>query len=61
MREIVEKQLCPENPKLETVACDLHILDEKFSELACFAMDRMLDGTWEKGMLREFPHVLKKI
>ena len=61
MQESVEIQLCPENPKLKTVACDLHILDEKFSELACFAMDRMLDGTWEKGMLREFPHVLKKI
>lgn len=58
MWEILRQQVDLQNPNLDVIVCDLHILDPEFAELACSAMDRMLDGTWKKGLFRNLRYVL---
>lgn len=61
MWDILIRQLSTENPNVDVIACDLHILDPEFAGLACMAMDKMLDGTWEKGMFRELSCVVNEV
>jgi len=61
MWDILVRQLNTENSNVDILACDLHILDPEFAGLACMAMDRMLDGTWEKGMFRELDYVVNEV
>lgn len=58
MWEILNRQIDGQNPNVDLIACDLHILDPEFAGLACMAMDRMLDGTWKRGLFRELDYVV---
>lgn len=58
MWEILRQQVDRNNPNLDVIVCDLHILDPEFSELACCAMDRMLAGTWRKGLFCDLEYVI---
>lgn len=58
MWEILDRQINGQNPKVDFITCDLHILDPEFAGLACMAMDKMLDGTWERGLFRELDYVM---
>lgn len=60
MWDILGDQVNKKNPKVDVMACDLHILDPEFAELACMAMDRMLDGTWRPGLFRELEYVVEQ-
>lgn len=61
MWEIFKQQIDRNNLYLDVIACDLHILDPEFAELACNAMDRMLEGTWKKGLYRDLEYVIDQI
>jgi uncharacterized protein (UPF0261 family) len=58
MRSVVERHADPGNENLDVIACDLHILDPEFADLANLAMGDMLDGTWQKGLYRDVPGVI---
>lgn len=58
MWEILNRQVDKVNPNVDVIACDLHILDPAFAGIACMAMDRMLNGTWQKGLFRELDCVV---
>lgn len=60
MWQIIKQQVDKNNPYLDVIVCDLHILDPEFSMLACRAMDRMLAGTWEKGLFRDLQFVVEE-
>lgn len=60
MWDILSRQIDGHNPNVDVIACDLHILDPEFAELACMAMDRMLDGTWERGLFRDLEYVVEE-
>lgn len=47
------------NPKLDLLACDMHILDPEFADLLNCCMGDMLDGTWKKGLYRDVPGVVE--
>jgi uncharacterized protein (UPF0261 family) len=47
-----------ENPNLDLLVCDLHILDPEMAGLLTTCFGAMLDGTWHKGMYRDFPGVI---
>jgi len=58
MCDIFDSGLNRNNPKLDYLKVDLHILDEGFAALLNRFMDDMLAGTWKKGMYRELPAVI---
>lgn len=61
MWDVMNRQADSDNPNVDVIACDLHILDPEFAELACMAMDKMLDGTWRKGMFRDLSYVVQEV
>ena len=58
MLSVLQKHLNPDNPNLDLLACDLHILDPEFADLVNRCMGDMLDHTWRKGMYRDFRGVI---
>jgi uncharacterized protein (UPF0261 family) len=46
------------NPNLDLIKCDMHILDDNFVDLLNKCMDDMLVGKWNKGMYRAFQGVV---
>lgn len=56
---ILKKQIDSKNENVDIIACDLHILDPEFAQLACTAMDAMLEGTWRPGMYRDKEFVVE--
>jgi uncharacterized protein (UPF0261 family) len=58
MRSVLQESLNRENPNLDLLVCDLHMLDPQFSDLVNQCMGDMLDHTWRKGMYRDFPGVI---
>lgn len=59
MWDVFNRQLKGKNPNVDIIACDLHILDPEFAELACMAMDKMLEGSWKVGMFRDLDYVVE--
>jgi uncharacterized protein (UPF0261 family) len=58
MLAVLQKHLNLENPNLDLLACDLHILDPELAELLNSIMGDMLDGTWRKGRYRDAAGVI---
>lgn len=54
MLEIFKDEIDRSNDNLDILCVDMHILDESFAELCCKVMNEMLDGTWKKGMFKEY-------
>ena len=53
MWALMERKWNQSNKNLDILKCDMHILDDAFSELLCTAMADILDGRWKKGMYRD--------
>jgi hypothetical protein len=58
MLSVLQKLFNRENPNLDLLVCDLHILDPEFADLLNLCMGDMLDQAWRKGMYRDFPGVI---
>lgn len=58
MLSVLQKHLNNENPKLDLLACDMHILDLELADLLTTCMSDMLDHTWRKGMYRDVEGVI---
>ncbi|MGD0019327.1 MAG: Tm-1-like ATP-binding domain-containing protein [Candidatus Limnocylindrales bacterium] len=58
MLSVLQKNLDSNNPNLDLLACDLHILDPELADLLNRCMSDMLDATWRKGMYRDVDRVI---
>lgn len=58
MRSVLQENLNRDNPNLDLLVCDLHILDPEFADLVNRCMGDMLDNAWHKGMYRDFRGVM---
>jgi uncharacterized protein (UPF0261 family) len=58
MRSVVRDLADGGNGSLDIIPCDMHLLDEAFSDLLNRCMGDMLDGLWERGMYRDVEGVL---
>jgi uncharacterized protein (UPF0261 family) len=54
LRDLLER----DNPHLDLVAVDMHILDPELADLLNRTMADMLNGTWRKGLYRDVPGVI---
>jgi uncharacterized protein (UPF0261 family) len=59
MWSVFEGKIDKNNPNLDVIKCDMHILDDQFAELLNKCMDDMLDGKWRKGFYRDIPGVVE--
>jgi uncharacterized protein (UPF0261 family) len=57
MLSVLREHLDRDNPNLDLLAADMHILDRALADLVTSAMGSMLDGTWRRGDLRDVPGV----
>ena len=58
MLSVLQKHLSQNNPNLDLLACDMHILDVELADLLNRCMGDMLDHTWRKGMYRDVDKVI---
>ena len=58
MLSVLRQRLDGDNPNLDLLACDLHMLDPELASLLNSIMGDMLDGTWRKGGYRSFAGVI---
>jgi uncharacterized protein (UPF0261 family) len=58
MLSVLQEHLNRENPNLDFLACDMHILDLELADLLTRCMGDMLDHTWRKGMYRDVAGVI---
>ena len=58
MLAVLQKHLNRENPNLDLLVCDLHLLDPEFADLLNRCMGDMLDHAWHKGMYRDSKGVI---
>ena len=58
MRSVLQKHLNRDNPNLDLLVCDLHMLDPEFADLVNRCIGDMLDHTWRKGLYRDLPGVI---
>jgi hypothetical protein len=58
MLSVLREHLNLDNPNLDLLACDLHILDPEFADLLNGCIGDMLDHTWRKGMYRDVAEVI---
>jgi len=58
MLSVLKKDLNRNNPNLDLLACDMHILDPELADLLNRCMGDMLDHTWRKGMYRDVDKVI---
>jgi uncharacterized protein (UPF0261 family) len=58
MLSVVRQHLDRNNPNLDLLACDMHILDPELADLLNRCMGDMLDHTWRKGMYRDVAKVI---
>ena len=58
MWEVFSKCVVRDNPNIDILKCDLHILDDCFGDFANIIMGDILDEKWEKGMYRNLPYVI---
>jgi uncharacterized protein (UPF0261 family) len=58
MLSVLREHLNRDNPNLDLLACDLHILDPEFADLMNAGIGDMLDHTWHKGMYRDVAGVI---
>jgi uncharacterized protein (UPF0261 family) len=59
MRSVLRDRFDRENPRLDFLAADMHILDEEFTALLNRVMGDMLDGKWRTGLYRDVTGVLE--
>lgn len=53
MWDIMKDKLNRENPHIDLIKCDMHLMDPEFSTFANRIMDDMLDGTYRPGMYKD--------
>ena len=58
MLSVLKQDLNRNNPNLDLLACDMHILDPELADLLNGCMGDMLDHTWRKGMYRDVDKVI---
>jgi len=58
MLSVFEKEINKDNPNLDLMAADMHILDTEFTDLLTRCMGDMLDGKWKKGLYRDVKGVI---
>jgi hypothetical protein len=58
MLSVLQKHLSQNNPNLDLLACDMHILDVELADLLNRCMGDMLDHTWRRGMYRDVDGVI---
>jgi uncharacterized protein (UPF0261 family) len=59
MRSVVREYINRGNRNLDAIPCDMHLLDEVFSDLLNRCMGDMLDGRWKRGKYREVRQVME--
>ncbi len=59
MRKVLQEKMTKDNPNLDLIIADMHIMDFEFSDLLEKIMDDMLDGKWKKGMYRDVEGVIE--
>jgi uncharacterized protein (UPF0261 family) len=58
MLSVFKKEINKDNPNLDLMAADMHILDVEFTDLLTRCMSDMLDGKWKKGLYRSIKGVI---
>ena len=58
MVSVLREHLSRDNPNLDLLICDLHILDPEFADLLNRCIGDMLDHAWRKGMYRDVSGVI---
>ena len=58
MRKVLDEELDQNNPYLDFIVIDLHIVDKELADLINLIMKDMLEGKWEKGKYRDFQGVI---
>jgi uncharacterized protein (UPF0261 family) len=59
MRAVLQARFNRDNPNLDLLACDMHILDPEFADLLNRCMGDMIDGEWRKGLYRDVDRVIE--
>ena len=59
MRMILKQRFNKQNPNLDLIITDMHIVDKEFGDLLNTCMGDMLDGKWKKGMYRNVAGVIE--
>ena len=59
MWDVLMKEWDRNNPNLDVMKCDNHILDPEFADLLNMCMGDMLDKKWKKGLYRELKNVIE--
>ena len=59
IRRVLKEKFSKDNPNLDFIVTDMHIIDPEFSAFCCQVMDDMLDGKWKKGMYRDVKSVIE--
>jgi uncharacterized protein (UPF0261 family) len=57
MFSVFREKIDRNNPNLDLLQCDMHILDDEYVELCNKCIDDMLEGRWKKGLYRDMPKV----
>ena len=58
MLSVFKNEINKDNPNLDLMAADMHILDVEFTDLLTRCMGDMLDGKWKKGLYRDVKGVV---
>lgn len=59
MLKIFKEKINKDNPNLDLIVCNSHILDIDFTDFLNRIMGDMLDGKWEKGSYRDSENVVE--
>ncbi|RPJ76013.1 MAG: hypothetical protein EHM20_08070, partial [Alphaproteobacteria bacterium] len=58
MLSVFKEEINKDNPNLDLMAADMHILDVEFTDLLTGCMADMLEGRWKKGFYRDIKGVI---
>ena len=59
MWSIFNKEIDNNNPNLDLIKCNMHILDDEFADLLNKCMDDMIEDRWQKGLYRDIENVIE--
>jgi uncharacterized protein (UPF0261 family) len=58
MCRVIKEKIDENNPNLDFIMADMHILDQSFVNLMINCMDDILAGRWQKGMYRDVEGII---
>ena len=59
MNSVFQKEIDRDNPNLDFIKCNMHILDTEFVNLLNRCMGDMLDKKWKRGLYRDITNVIE--